>query len=449
MTEQAKTAETKNEVKNGFQPRILACLCNWCSYAGADLAGISRLQYPPNVVVVRVMCTGTISPHHILKAFQKGADGVLVGGCHIGDCHYMRGNFMTVKRVAVVKELLKFAGLEGGRLHLEWVSASEGQKFADLIRSFTEKITKLGPSPIAARRKGKPVARSWKDEVSEAFRPTFAYAEPDIEKLRTRVAGMMKSNEIAGFLGLRLQNGQAAPYLFVKEKPEELKSLTIGDARYPVMGILRRLSEKYPDKTFGVMARGCDERVLRELVKFQQVKPGQVKLVGVACSEEQAKACGCETPYPAEITAGEKTAGVGSDATLAEIEKLPPAQRLTYWLESFDRCIKCYGCKSICPMCFCTDCNLQNKTLVPAGQTPPESPIFHLTRAMHMAGRCIDCGLCEEACPAHIPLRALYKKVGDIVEELFGYKPGAGMEGRSPQCMLGETVPFEASDIKD
>jgi ferredoxin len=116
---------------------------------------------------------------------------------------------------------------------------------------------------------------------------------------------------------------------------------------------------------------GKDERVLRELMKFQQMKPGQVKLVGVACGEEQAKACGCETPYPAEITAGEKTAGVDSDATLAEIEKLPPAQRLTYWLESFDRCIKCYGCKSICPMCFCADCNLQNKTLVPAAGILP------------------------------------------------------------------------------
>ncbi|PIY25655.1 MAG: hydrogenase iron-sulfur subunit, partial [Deltaproteobacteria bacterium CG_4_10_14_3_um_filter_51_14] len=96
--------------KAGFQPRILAFLCNWCSYAGADLAGVSRLQYPPNIRVIRVMCSGTVSPHHVLHAFQMGADGVLVAGCHIGDCHYIKGNYMTLKRMAFFRRLLDFAG---------------------------------------------------------------------------------------------------------------------------------------------------------------------------------------------------------------------------------------------------------------------------------------------------------------------------------------------------
>ncbi|MBN1289960.1 MAG: hydrogenase iron-sulfur subunit [Actinobacteria bacterium] len=129
--------------------RILAFLCNWCSYAGADLAGVSRLQYPPDVKSIRVMCTGTISPHYILKAFQEGADGVLIAGCHIGDCHYLKGNYATAKRFRVIKDLLESIGIDPGRLRLEWVSAAEGEKYADVIASFTEQIKEIGKSPLS------------------------------------------------------------------------------------------------------------------------------------------------------------------------------------------------------------------------------------------------------------------------------------------------------------
>jgi F420-non-reducing hydrogenase iron-sulfur subunit len=131
-----------------FEPKILGFFCNWCTYAGADLAGVSRLQYPPNIRVIRVMCSGTVSPHHVLRAFQKGADGVLIGGCHIGDCHYLRGNYMTIKRISFLQELLKFTGFEPERLHLEWISAAEGPKLAQTVRDFTEKIRKMGPSRL-------------------------------------------------------------------------------------------------------------------------------------------------------------------------------------------------------------------------------------------------------------------------------------------------------------
>ena len=131
-------------VEKAFEPKIIGFFCNWCTYAGADLAGVSRLQYPPNIRVIRVMCSGTVSPHHVLRAFQKGADGVLIGGCHIGDCHYLKGNYMTIKRMTFLQDLLKFTGMEAGRLHLEWISAAEGPKFAQVVREFTEKIMKMG-----------------------------------------------------------------------------------------------------------------------------------------------------------------------------------------------------------------------------------------------------------------------------------------------------------------
>lgn len=153
MTEEIKVEQTAvSPQQDENEVRILAFLCNWCSYAGADLAGVSRLQYPAQVLDVRVMCTGTISPYFVIKAFQAGMDGVIVAGCHIGDCHYLKGNYLTAKRFHFLKEALGVFGIEKERLRLEWVSAAEGEKFANLIRDFTATINELGPSPLRKPR---------------------------------------------------------------------------------------------------------------------------------------------------------------------------------------------------------------------------------------------------------------------------------------------------------
>ena len=128
-----------------FEPKIIGFCCNWCAYAGADLAGISRLQYPPNLRMIRVMCSGAVAPEYVIEAFYRGADGVFIGGCHPGDCHYMSGNYKTMKRVLLLKNFLPQLGLEAERLRLEWVSAGEGQRFAKVVTDFTEEIKKLGP----------------------------------------------------------------------------------------------------------------------------------------------------------------------------------------------------------------------------------------------------------------------------------------------------------------
>jgi len=134
---------------NGFEPKIIGFLCNWCSYAGADLAGVSRIQYPPNIRIIRVMCSGRIDPSFILEAFKDGADGVLVAGCHLpSDCHYISGNFKALRRITLMKNVLKDFGIEPERLRLEWVSASEGDKFATIVRDMVEEIKKLGPNPL-------------------------------------------------------------------------------------------------------------------------------------------------------------------------------------------------------------------------------------------------------------------------------------------------------------
>ena len=133
-----------------YEPKLVGFLCNWCSYAGADHAGVSRFQYPTNLRVIRVMCSGRVHPAHILEAFKDGADGVLVAGCHIPtDCHYISGNFKAQRRVAMVKKLMEQLGIEPERLRLEWISAAEGDKFAKTIREMTDDLKKLGPSPVA------------------------------------------------------------------------------------------------------------------------------------------------------------------------------------------------------------------------------------------------------------------------------------------------------------
>ena len=134
----------------GFEPKIVAFCCNWCSYTGADLAGVSRLQYPPNVRIIRVMCSGMVHPNLVINALTKGADGVIMCGCHPGDCHYQEGNLKAQKRAEGITLMLEDFGLEPERFRLEWVSASEGIRFAQLMDQFTEEIRKLGPSPYRA-----------------------------------------------------------------------------------------------------------------------------------------------------------------------------------------------------------------------------------------------------------------------------------------------------------
>jgi NADH-quinone oxidoreductase subunit E len=134
-----------------FDPKIIGYLCNWCCYAGADLAGVSRIQYPHNIRIIRIMCSSRIEPSIILEMFIQGIDGVFIGGCHPGDCHYIEGNYHAVHRIELTKKLLEKAGVNPERLRLEWVSASEGQRFAEIMKDTSQKIKSLGPNPVSGR----------------------------------------------------------------------------------------------------------------------------------------------------------------------------------------------------------------------------------------------------------------------------------------------------------
>jgi F420-non-reducing hydrogenase iron-sulfur subunit len=132
-------------IQKEFEPKIVGFLCTWCSYTGADMAGTSRMKYPPNILIVRVMCSGRVDPTFVLKAFREGADGVLIAGCHPGDCHYINGNMKTMRRYPLLVKLLESFGIENKRIRLEWVSAAEGEKFSNVVKDFTSVVKKLGP----------------------------------------------------------------------------------------------------------------------------------------------------------------------------------------------------------------------------------------------------------------------------------------------------------------
>lgn len=143
----------KNQQMNEFEPNIAAFLCNWCSYAGADLAGTSRMKYPPNVLPIRVMCSGRVDTLFVLEALRKGADGVLVAGCHLGDCHYQTGNYKMRRRVILLKKMVEQFAIDPRRIRFEFVSASEGQKFAAVVTEFVDEIKKIGPNPLKKMNK--------------------------------------------------------------------------------------------------------------------------------------------------------------------------------------------------------------------------------------------------------------------------------------------------------
>jgi formate dehydrogenase (coenzyme F420) beta subunit len=263
-----------------------------------------------------------------------------------------------------------------------------------------------------------------------------------IQKVREHVRVLLNEGKIGAFVGLQDLEGNIIPYVY--EKGEDLDNgFTIGDlrasgdSRYPLARVLLTALQGYPDTVFGVLVRGCDERALNELTRWNQIVSAErIVKVGIACPSELAQFHECRKPFPDEWVAGEKTEPV-TNATVAEVLSMDLLSRLSYWKAEFDRCIKCYGCRNVCPVCFCNVCTLEEDSLIRTGDLPPENPMFHLTRAIHMAGRCIDCNLCTEACPADIPLRTLYKRVAEIVKDEFGYLTGESGGSKSPLNILG------------
>jgi len=264
-----------------------------------------------------------------------------------------------------------------------------------------------------------------------------------IEEIHVRVAE--KLQELDGIIGLRRTAEGVAPYLF--REGDDLSQLELAP-RYPLAPVVSLLQKRYPEARLGIVARGCDARALVEMAKREQVDPERLYLLGVACTVEEAEECHCADPVPdpapwpqAEVI-GTPVEGASPNPIVAEYEGMSLAERWAFWRQQFVKCIKCYGCRNICPECFCEACALEDKVWVERGLLAPPFPMFHLIRAMHMSGRCVACRQCELTCPAHIPLTVLYDLIRRDVESLLGYVPGADISVAPPLSLTLDEAPL-------
>jgi len=265
--------------------------------------------------------------------------------------------------------------------------------------------------------------------------------------MREQVKEWLQDGKVDIFLGYKMVEGHPIPHPFVKERMEEVEDLVTGPARYPLEKMATEISRLNPDIKIGLLARDCNQRALNVLFVWKQLDPQNVKWFPLSCCPSRLKdQADCSLLNPSESGPYKKAVGIDGNMEVEEVREFDTDEGRNRWLYEFEKCIKCYGCRDICPVCFCKECSLEHEQLIGTGDLPVEVPIFHLVRAVHMAGRCIDCGLCEEACPVDIPLRLLYKTVNQIVMDLFDYKAGTD-SSQSPFNILGNEVTLEPKEL--
>ncbi len=393
-----------------FEPRIVGFLCNWCSYAGADLAGTSRTAYPPNIRIVRVPCSGRVDPLFVARSLEEGADGVLVLGCHPGDCHYSDGNYYTRRRFAVMRELLVFLGVEEERLKLDWVSASEGARFARVVGEFTEAVRRLGPADGKADH-------AIPAPQAPAPPPFVADTLPLTAQLRTLATSLLEEKKVEVVLGWEKGTVGYRP-LFARNAEQAARLEIDARAILNLVTYLRNLA----GRKAAVVVRPADMRALNVLLHEGQVKREEVFLIGLGGDSGRGPLAA--SAYDVLLGRAPETidGGMPRFPAVEEIEGWPAKKRAAFWAAQFESCLRCYACRQACPLCYCNECMAEQ--LDPAWQSiaieTGEKAFFHVMRAFHQAGRCTGCKACADACPVGIPLGLLNQKVAKDVERLFG-----------------------------
>jgi coenzyme F420-reducing hydrogenase delta subunit/ferredoxin len=433
-----------------FEPKIVAFLCSWCSYTGADTAGIARLKSPANLLDIRVPCSGRVSPELVMRAFDQGADGVLILGCHIGECHYDNGNHRTAKRVPVLKTMLSFAGLEPERLRLDWVSASEGERFARIANEFTAKVRELGP--VHWKMEGTQQREEGWDPTVTGEPIPFPEVDytPKTEAIRAKARELLEKGQVKCVIGYETnRRGRTRP-LFVYSPAEAEQLVWNADCTHNLSVYLtdKFAAEMRVNKNddgnqyrIGVLVKPCDSRTINVLLAENQIRREQIHVLGITCEgvrdpdgclQRRCGDCQERTPIVYDTLIGEPTTLLDTQSSLYtkelidDLEKATPAERFDYWLGQFDRCIRCYACRQACPLCNCPTCLYErdDSTYVGMGIGINEKRTFHLGRAFHLAGRCVGCNECERVCPMNIPISLLNQKLAAEIEQSFSYRAG-------------------------
>jgi len=249
------------------------------------------------------------------------------------------------------------------------------------------------------------------------------------DEARRVVAEVLARGEVDGVLALREAEGAVGPHYF--RAGDDLSGLVLSP-KYPLPTVMRWMHQRSPGTLVGAVLRGCEERALVELAKRRQVDLGKVEVIGLACSEEEARECGCASGRPSNVMIGSPAEGLPERRKLRELPPAGGGELLGFWRDQYSKCIKCYGCRDVCPVCACHVCMMAEHDWVRGGQIPPRFATFHLIKAYHMADRCVECRECEAACPVSIPLTELYGRLLRDVERRFGYVTGADEAARPP-----------------
>jgi F420-non-reducing hydrogenase iron-sulfur subunit len=413
------SSDSESRANAEWQPRIAAFVCRWCTYAGADLAGTSRLKYPPQIRIVKLPCSGRIDPLFLLRAFQMGADGVLVSGCHPGDCHYISGNYYARRRWVMFRELLEYVGFDMRRVHFSWVSAAEGAKFVDVVKNVTDAVRQAGPFPGFAPTAQ--VARSIRQPEKarpDVLEPASGTMTEDLASGRVRAVIGYRQGRIAGSLRPAWARDAAG-----------LAALRHADGATPSLStyLVRQLKED-PLGVYGILAGPAEQEAIAMLRAENQVDPARVVIYpqpGAARADMEKEAWDL-FPVPS------------MDAPLQE--------RWDFWTAEFARCLRCNACRQGCPLCTCTKCiaDKSRPRWIDGSPRPEGNWVWNITRAFHHAGHCADCGGCTAACPAGIPLGALTHHLDRAAIRHFG-RPADGEGHRSP--LVAYRLEDEASFI--
>jgi coenzyme F420-reducing hydrogenase delta subunit/ferredoxin len=435
-----------------FEPKIVAFVCNWCTYLGADLAGTTRLEYPANVRIIRLPCSGRIDFNLIIKAFEIGADSVLVSGCHPGDCHYTSGNYHARRRWILFRELLQTLGFDLERINFTWISAAEGHKWQQAVKEITEKTRKLGPYKyLCSGDFTSPPERVARTPCFEV-RGSSSHATPvSSDNMRGRESGAVPLPGWGGVGPLReacrrllaegkvkvvIGYGKRGP-VFVT-RPEDVEQLVWNEHCLANLTVYLKRKEIRALGRPAIVVKGCDERALVVLEKESQIDRKGMHVIGMACQgmgEAKCETCDVHLPRFADEVMGDadkRPAETGERwNSLESLLALPTAERMGYWAREFERCVKCYACRQVCPMCYCERCLVEKNrpTEIEPSATAKGNFAWHILRAFHLAGRCVGCDECTRACPAGIDLRLLNLSLAKAAEERFAYR--AGMEPKA------------------
>ena len=470
-------------VLEGKELRIVAFLCNWCSYGGADTAGVARATQPTDLRIIRVPCSGRIDPLFVLRALLNGADGVLISGCHPNDCHYSAGNFYARRRLEVLKQFLPILGIDDRRFEYTWVSASEGQRWQQVVTSFTQRSHELGPAP---RLEDAEPLLEMADMALKPLRPLGTGQKAPLDELKACIKSKIKDLDVV----IGWQQGYDAAHtvpLFMRTE-EDVDRLVWGpfNVNNPATYVNEMIGKAVPldkVKKIGVVVKGCDSRSIvemlqeklidkdnivlfalpcegtfdmaridRELGRYSKIDKVEYDEAGVTITADgtqhrfcitdyaQGKCYNCSMPLAKDAddifgTAPEITGTPSTPPELAMLDAMTLEQRFSFWKGEMDRCLRCYACRNACPLCVCKDyCIAETREphFISQEWNVREKIYFQYIHAMHLAGRCTLCGECQRACPVGIPILALRQQLVRIIGQLFDYKSGMDSTATPP-----------------